>query len=170
MLYGLPLWQGTCKIIYYNSHDLGVAMNILTERVIHAPFVFLLIFFCWLSYCTSPAFAVELLIYNDLKESESGATLFIENARSVETPASKMHFKIGPGDTKPITRGNVTSFVLVRAYPDHKLKYDVSCPAEAKGSFTITILEVHNNKLPAGCRLERAGHWSKHTGLTWDRL
>src|SRR5262245_35134121 len=74
-----------------------------------------------------PARAIELAILNDLRDGEEGSELEIENAISRETPKTKINFKMMPKEKKDITEGNVTSFVLARVFPDHKLKYHVNC-------------------------------------------
>jgi hypothetical protein len=119
---------------------------------------------------TSSAGAIELQLRNTFKEKEPGSILMIENARSTEAPDNKIQFKIMPGDTKSITAGNVIAFTLTRVFADHKLKYEVSCPAEAKGVYKITLIDVHDEKLPGGCKVVRTGHWSKMTGMNWGRL
>lgn len=129
-----------------------------------------LFLFISLSLVCSPAAAVELEIFNDLRENYSGSMLMVENAISVENPSNKINFKVRPGEKKPVTRGNVTSFVLVRVFPDHKLKYEILCPADGTGSYQITILQVHNNQLPANCKVSRTGHWSKRGGMRWEGL
>ena len=107
---------------------------------------------------------------NDLKENDDGSNLIVEDARSVESPKTKLRFDLVPGESKRITNGNVTSFILTRVFPDHKVKYDVICAPEAKGSAVITLLKIHNNELPDGCKVTRTGHWSKRTGMNWDAL
>ncbi|HQH25856.1 MAG TPA: hypothetical protein PLP17_00555 [Oligoflexia bacterium] len=114
--------------------------------------------------------AIELQIFNNMKEKEPGSIFMIENARSAEAPDNKIQFRVLPGETKNITGGNVIAFVLVRVFHDHKLKYDVSCPADAQGAHKITLIDVHDNKLPGGCKVERTGHWSKMTGMNWGHL
>jgi hypothetical protein len=121
-------------------------------------------------FFASSAMAIELQLRNNFKEKEPGSILMIENARSVEAPDNKIQFKIMPGDTKNITGGNVIAFTLTRVFADHKLKYEVSCPADAKGVHKITLIDVHDDKLPGGCKVVRTGHWSKMTGMNWGRL
>lgn len=116
-----------------------------------------------------PAHAVELTIRNDLRDGDEGSVLFVDKARSKEAPSAKIRFKIFPGEIKHITNGNVTSFVLVRIFPRHKLKYDIACDPDAEGSATLTMLQIHNEELPKGCRMIRVGHWSRRTGTNWEQ-
>ncbi|MCB0325366.1 MAG: hypothetical protein KDD69_17405 [Bdellovibrionales bacterium] len=121
-----------------------------------------------LGLAASPAYAVRLSIKNNLPESEDGSVLEIEEASSKEAPDNKVRFQILPGETKELTGGNVTNFVLVRIFKRHKLKYDVRCPASAEGQAVISLLEVHDERLPSGCKVVRRGHWSKRSGTNWD--
>ena len=131
----------------------------------------ILFFVCCTSMCglVSPhrTSAVELFLENDLPEYDEGAIICIENARSVEAPKSRIDLKFHPGESKRITLGNVSTFVVVREYPRHKLKYDISCPKDQVGQATITILDIHRQKLPFGCKVHRTGHWSRRTGMNW---
>ena len=114
-----------------------------------------------------PAHAIELLIYNNINEHEDGSVVEIEEAESVEAPKNKVQFKVLPGDKKEITSGNVTTFIMAIDYEKHKVKYQVSCPKTATGTFTVTPVDVHNEELPGGCKVLRRGHWSKRTGMSW---
>lgn len=113
------------------------------------------------------AFAVELTIVNDLKEYEQNRVLNIENAISVETPKRKESFKLNPGEKKALTKGNIRSFVLTRAFPRHKIKYDILCPKNSKGKHNVNLIQIHNNKIPGKCKLARTGHRSKVGGMNW---
>lgn len=116
----------------------------------------------------SQAYAVELKIKNDLSKYDDGTILEIENAISVEAAGNKISFRMNRGETKAITSGNVRSFILTRVFPLHKLKYDIICPKDAKGEFLITLVQVHEGELPGGCKVARAGHWSKLSGTNWE--
>jgi hypothetical protein len=117
---------------------------------------------------TSSASAIELIILNDLDSREEGNVLEIENALSKEAPKNSIQFGVLPGEQKKITGGNATYFILSRKFPLHKLKYEVKCDPTAEGKAVITILEVHDENLPAGCKVVRRGHWSKRSGTNWD--
>lgn len=130
-------------------------------------YIFIVVVFLCLS---TQAYAIEIVVYNDLKESEEGYQLEIENARSYELPDTKIRFNITPGIKKRITNGNVSDFTLVRVFPTHKVKYQISCSKEASGRAVLTLIQVHDTKLPNGCKLERYGHWSKQTGMIWGTL
>ena len=120
-----------------------------------------------LAFGSKPAHAIELTIFNNINEHEDGSVIEIEEAESAEAPKNKVQFKVLPGDKKEITSGNVTTFIMSIAYPKHKIKYQVSCPKDAKGAKTITPVDVHNEELPGGCKVLRRGHWSKRTGMSW---
>ncbi len=121
-----------------------------------------------LFYLSSTSYAVELEIVNDINKYEENRVLKIENALSVESPKRKINFMLNPGDTKELTKGNVRSFTLTRVFSRHKIKYDVLCPKEAKGEFKINLNKIHDNDLPAGCRLVRTGHKAKKGGMQWE--
>ncbi len=112
--------------------------------------------------------ALELSIKNELRADEAGSVLYIEDARSIESPKSRFTASIQPGKTVKITRGNLGSVMLVRPFSRHKLKYEITCTGREELHATVTLLEIHNNTLPEGCTLSRVGHWSKRTGLNWQ--
>ena len=118
-------------------------------------------------FSLNQAQAIELTIVNDLKEYEQNRTLKIENAISVEAPKRKINFKLNPGEEKAITKGNVRSFVLSRNFTRHKIKYDVLCPKNAKGKHLVNLVQIHDNKIPGGCKLTRTGHRAKIGGMSW---
>lgn len=127
-------------------------------------------FFCSLAFLAvySPAHAVELSIHNELREDESGSLLVIEEAKSFESPKSNYRINVYPGKTVRVTKGNVSHFVLVRPFERHKLKYEISCPQNEEGvQATVTMLDIHRGNLPAGCTVDRHGHWSRRTGIKW---
>lgn len=128
-------------------------------------FLTFFLFFCFL---TSSAQAVELLVKNDLNPREDGDSLEIEEAVSIEAPRNKVTFKVKTDETKSITGGNVRSFMLVRVFGRHKLKYDILCPKEATGKGVVTVAKAHVNELPGDCKVVRIGHWSKRGGMNWD--
>ncbi len=116
----------------------------------------------------SPCSAIELSIHNEFRQDDKeGAILQIEEGRSIESPKSKFTSAVHPGKTVQVTRGNVTSFLLVWPFERHKLKYEIICPASPGGQETVTLLQIHENKLPAGCEVSRVGHWSKRAGIQW---
>ena len=117
---------------------------------------------------TTNANAIELILKNDISKYEESKILEIENAISVEAPDTKITFKINRGEKKSIVKGNVRSFVISRLYPLHKLKYDVICPKGSKGEEEITLIQIHENQLPGGCKVVRMGHWSKLSGTNWE--
>jgi hypothetical protein len=118
--------------------------------------------------CATSSYAVELLVQNDLNPLEDGDTLEIEEAVSIEAPRNKVTFKVKNEEKKSITGGNVRSFMLVRVFSRHKLKYDILCPKDAKGGGVVTVAKAHMNDLPGGCKVVRIGHWSKRGGMNWD--
>ena len=122
------------------------------------------------AFFSSEAKAIELVIKNDLSPNEQGSMLVIEEARSAESPQTKTRFEVAPTEAKKITGGNATYFILTRVFPAHKLKYEVTCEPTATGSARLTLLKIHNGELPTGCKVTRTGHWSKRTGMSWDRL
>ena len=112
--------------------------------------------------------AIELSLHNEFRpDDRDGAILQIEEGRSVESPKSKFSSAVHPGKTIQVTRGNVTSFLVVWPFERHKLKYEVICPADKPGSATVTLVQIHDNKLPGGCEVSRMGHWSKRAGIKW---
>ncbi len=115
------------------------------------------------------AYSVELSVRNDLAEDDDGKILEIENALSKEAPKNAIRFKILPGEEKRLTGGNVTYFILSRVFARHKLKYEIRCDREKAGSDVLTLLKVHQENLPDGCKIERRGHWSKRSGMNWDQ-
>jgi hypothetical protein len=116
------------------------------------------------------ASAIEIIIKNDLNPREQGSELEIDNAVSLEAPKTKVRFEVLPGEMKRITGGNVLSFVVIRKYPRHKLKYEISCPATEGEPTKVTPLDIHNQSLPGDCRVVRQGHWSKRSGMSWENL
>lgn len=120
-----------------------------------------------LAFLPATAWGIELDVINDLNEKEEGSVLQIEDARSVEAPDHVIHFTIHPGEKKSVTGGHVKSFILIQAYPRHKLKYEVVCPKKSPGRHTITLLDVYNSDLPGDCQVVRTGHWSKRSGMNW---
>ena len=131
---------------------------------------FILTIFTSLLICAKPAFAIELGIKNDLNKNYDGIELSIEDATSLEAPRNRVSFKVELGEVKTITNGNVRSFFLVRKFNRHKLRYDIVCPKKITNEKRqiITVSQAHENKLPAGCKVVRIGHSSKHTGTNWD--
>lgn len=122
----------------------------------------------------SSATAVELSIRNELKDYESGNILTVEKARSFESPRSRFRVSVYPGKTVRVTKGNVAHFTLVRSFERHKLKYEVTCPEvenyDESIKATVTLLEIHQNKLPGGCEVVRHGHWSSRAGIKWNQV
>ncbi len=125
---------------------------------------------CLLMLAVAPVHAVELIIKNDLNPREQGSELQIDDAVSIEAPKTKVRFEVLPGEMKRITGGNVVSFVIIRKYPRHKLKYEISCPATEGAAVKITPLDIHNHRLPGDCRVVRQGHWSKRSGMSWEAI
>lgn len=123
---------------------------------------------CTIFTSSEPLFALELSVKNELRSDEAGSVLFIEDARSVESPKSRFQAHIQPGKTVKVTRGNLLNMMLVRPFSRHKLKYEVTCQEKANGHATVSLLDIHNNRLPEGCTVSRVGHWSRRTGLNWN--
>jgi hypothetical protein len=114
------------------------------------------------------AAAIELAVRNNFVEGDEGSLLVVEDATSFEAPDNRIKTEINPGETKAVTSGNVKQFFLNRVFARHRLKYEIVCTAEAKGKKILTLLEIHDEKLPTGCKVTRRGHWSKRSGLTWE--
>lgn len=112
--------------------------------------------------------AIELAIRNNFAEDDEGSLLVVEDAISFEAPDNRIKTEILPGETKAVTSGNVKQFFLNRVFARHRLKYEVVCTTESKGKKTLTLLDIHDEKLPTGCKVSRRGHWSKRSGLTWE--
>ena len=130
--------------------------------------ILIIIFFLVSGLTLNSAQAIELTIVNDIKKYEQNRILKIENAISVEAPKTKINFKINPGEEKAITKGNVRSFVISRAFSRHKIKYDILCPKDIKGKHQVNLVQIHNNKIPGGCKLARTGHRAKIGGMSWE--
>ena len=114
-----------------------------------------------------PAAAVELSIRNDMRKDDAAPMLYIEDARSFESPKSRFRASVHPGKTVRVTKGNVSTLRVVRPFTRHKLKYDISCEEESPDKITITLMQIHNRKLPSACKVERIGHYSQRTGMHW---
>ena len=123
-------------------------------------------------FSTSPAHAIILSIENDLLAEEDGNTLLVEKLVTVEAPKDKVQLKILPGKTALLSRGNVTFFWVVRPFERFKLKYEIICPPHDPNAEpvkeTITLRNIHENKLPGGCKVARRGHFSRFGGMKWE--
>lgn len=113
--------------------------------------------------------AIPVTIFNDLDKEPEGKMIEVEEVETIETRRIRYRLKIYPGQDKQIARGSVIRFSLSRVFPAHKLKYEVKCP-KGDDPVTINIQEIHDNKMPGGCTLERIGHWSRRTGVNWTKV
>lgn len=125
-------------------------------------------FVCLVS--STPALSIELTIMNDLNIRDEGSVLQVDKAYSRESGKSPVKFEIRPGEHKRVTQGNVVSFIMTRIFPRHKLMYEIHCPKARDGQEVVTLLEIHENKLPGGCKVVRTGHRGKHSGMVWEEV
>jgi hypothetical protein len=114
----------------------------------------------------SVAVAVPVHIFNDLETEPEGRVLEVDSVETSTHKKRRFKLKIYPGETMQVSRGSVISFSISRIYPAHKVKYEVVCPDKGE-EVTMSILEIHNNKIKGPCQLNRIGHWSRRTGVNW---
>ena len=117
----------------------------------------------------APAGAVITTIVNDLSPEESGAILEVSNVKGQKIQPN-LRIVLNPGETKKISVRNIYRFTVSRIYGDSRDKFIVSCPTDprVRNKITLRLVDITHNSMPAGCRLERTGKWTRNGGTTWD--
>lgn len=104
--------------------------------------------------CNSPSRSAELTVRNDIQDREFNKIVVNQIHYSRGIALNK--FTLSPGDEVNLPYNKISRFQVTREYSDHSNIYEVTCPIEKKGVL-IKLIDIHLNRMPAGCRLTKAG-------------
>jgi hypothetical protein len=76
--------------------------------------------------------------------------------------------ELKPGEEIVLPFKNITGLRFKRRYPDHFKVYEVTCPANFNQAVTMKLIDVHTNRLQAGCELRRRGVMSIGGLVKWE--
>ena len=73
-----------------------------------------------------------------------------------------------PGDEVALPYKNIKSFRVTRRYADHTNIYHVSCPSNFDVEVQMKLIDIHTNRLQAGCVLSKKGQRSRSGIVRWE--
>lgn len=76
--------------------------------------------------------------------------------------------ELKPGEEIVLPFKNITGLRFKRRYSDHFKVYEVTCPANFNEALTMKLIDVHTNRLQAGCELRRRGVMSIGGLVKWE--
>lgn len=76
--------------------------------------------------------------------------------------------ELKPGEEVVLPFKNITGLRFKRRYSDHFKVYEVTCPANFNQAVTMKLIDVHTNRLQAGCELRRRGVMSIGGLVKWE--
>lgn len=108
----------------------------------------------------------RVIIRNDVLDKEYNS--FVVDA--VRTKAGLQGFRksLNPGDEVVLPFKNVRALRVSRQYSDHTKVYQVECPADLNVQVQMKLIDIHTNRLQAGCVLRKRGERSRSGIMKWD--
>ncbi len=89
------------------------------------------------------AHAIVATVENGMSARDDGAVLEVTNIKGKGVPPN-LRVLVMPGESKVVTKRNVSSFIVNRVYSDYKERFEVLCPEDPrlKESVTMTMDEI----------------------------
>jgi len=105
--------------------------------------------------CKSEHRNSELTLRNDIQDEDFNQIVIDQ----IQTPARRHpeRYTLAPGQELSLPHSKVIKFRVSRAYKDHSKLYEVTCPPKKPPGSIIKLIDIHLNRMSAGCILTKAG-------------